>query len=78
MSVLTILIQVGNALFQMLPAIEQYGPQIIADLKQDWEMLVTLAEQGGVPTQEQHDTVMANLDRAHTLFQQNTADVAVT
>lgn len=78
MSVLTILIQVGNALFQMLPAIEKYGPQIVADLQQDWEALVVLAEQGGVPTQEQHDAIMANLDRAHQLFQQNTADVDVT
>lgn len=74
---LQLLIQVGNALFQLLPAIEKYGPQIVADLQQDWQMLVTLAETGGVPTQEQHDAVMANLDRAHQEFQANTADVDV-
>lgn len=75
MNVLAILVQVGETLFQMLPAIEKYGPQIVADLQQDWEMLVILAENGGVPTQEQHDRVIANLDRAHQEFQANTADV---
>lgn len=70
-----LLIQIGNILFQLLPSIEKYGPQIIDDLKQDWEMLTLAISGDGVITPAQHDQVMANLDRAHNLFQQNTADV---
>lgn len=75
MDALQILIKIASAMFQLLPAVEQYGPQIIDDLKQDWETFMLIYQNGGVPTQEQHDAVLSNLERAHTLFQANTADV---
>lgn len=74
-SLVQLLIQVGNVVFQLLPAFEKYGPQIFEDLKQDWKLLSLSIAGGGIITPEQHDRVMANLDRAHKLFQDNTADV---
>lgn len=75
MDVTSLLISIGEIVFKLLPGIEQYGPQIFIDFQQDWEALIMLRQNGGKPTQEQHDRMMANLERGHALFQANTADV---
>lgn len=71
---IALLQQIVSYVFQIIPLIEKYGPDIIKDLENAYNILIS----GNPITAEQQTQIDAALDSAHNLLQSDAAakDVA--